>query len=182
MADKGEAVLASLSKRIINMEPDIIVSMDENEENTEEFVERMKNYNTKTKTKSDVSKFVEWLASITEHRNLVDIPPKELDNLLARFWLNVRKSDGTEYEPGSLSSFRQSIWRHLKEKQYSTNIMTDPAFQHSSAVLQAKRKDLKSQGKGNRPMKSEAFSPEDIDLFYSKHLLRTGLFINSITY
>jgi hypothetical protein len=172
MAEQGEAVLASLTKRIINMETDIFPdSKNYFEENTEDFVEKMKNYNTKVKTKSDLSKFTTWLKARNECRNLENMLPKELDGYLARFYLNIRKQDGTEYEPTSLSCFRQSVWRYLKDHGYSTNIMTDPVFIHSTDVLKAKRKELKSQGKGNRPQKSEAFSSQDLDILYSKNLI-----------
>ena len=53
----------------------------------------------KTKTKSD--------------RN----PPKDLDSIMARFFLSVLKKDGTEYEPDSLGSMYNSLDRHLRDMQ-----------------------------------------------------------------
>jgi hypothetical protein len=37
-----------------------------------------------------------------EHRDRY--PPKELDSIMARFFVGVLKKDGTEYEPDSLGS------------------------------------------------------------------------------
>jgi hypothetical protein len=60
-----------------------------------ESLEKNLNKNTKTKTKSD------------------RYPPKDLDSIMARFFLGVLKKDGTEYEPDSLGSMYNSLDRHL---------------------------------------------------------------------
>jgi hypothetical protein len=53
--------------------------------------------------------------SIGEERALGQIPPKELDSIMARFFLGVLKKDGTEYEPDSLGSKYNSLDRHLRD-------------------------------------------------------------------
>lgn len=168
MAEAGDRVLDSLAGRIM--------SLENNE--TRAFVDKMKNYNTKVKTKSDLAKFRNYLKeSQQELRAPETISSEELDGYLAKFMLNIRKNDGSEYEPDTLSSFRSSIWRELREKGYKHNIMTDPSFSHSTAVLLAKRKQLKSQGMGNKPMKSNPFSKEEIEILYQRKALGTSKFL-----
>ena len=75
----------------------------------------------------------------------------ELNNYLGRFYLSVRKTDGKEYEPDSLSGIQNSIDRYLSEKQYGLRIKTAEEFEHARQVLMAKRKSLKKEGKGNNP-------------------------------
>jgi hypothetical protein len=58
-----------------------------NDEDTMSFIEENRNKNTIYKTNSDLKIFKEWLASVRETRPLESIPPPELDNLLARFFL-----------------------------------------------------------------------------------------------
>ena len=41
--------------------------------------------------------------------------PKDLDSIMARFFLCVLKKDGTEYEPDSLGSMYNSLDRHLRD-------------------------------------------------------------------
>lgn len=167
MAEAGGRVLSSLAGRIISLENN----------DTRSFVEKMKNYNTKVKTKSDLGRFREYLQeSQHELRTPEAIPPEELDTYLAKFLLNIRKKDGSEYEPDTLSSFRSSIWRQLRQKGYKHNILSDPAFSHSSDVLLAKRKQLKSMGLGNRPNKSNPFTKEEIELLYERKALGTCKF------
>lgn len=40
---------------------------------------------------------------------------KDLDSIMARFFLGVLKKDGTEYEPDSLGSMYNSLDRHLRD-------------------------------------------------------------------
>ena len=48
-----------------------------------------------------------------EHRDRY--PPKDIDSIMARFFLGVLKKDGTEYEPDSLGSMYNSLDRHLRD-------------------------------------------------------------------
>jgi hypothetical protein len=40
---------------------------------------------------------------------------KDLDSIMARFFLGVFKKDGTEYEPDCLGSMYNSLDRHLRD-------------------------------------------------------------------
>ena len=66
------------------------------EAETFNFVESMKNANTKAKTMSDLKKFNEWLLSVGEERSIESIPPEILDLYMARFVLSIRKKNDKE--------------------------------------------------------------------------------------
>ena len=70
---------------------------------------------------------------------------------MSKFFISVRKQNGTEYEPGTLSGFQRSFQRYLHEKGSLINILKDNEFSKSREVLAAKRKNLVRQGKGNCP-------------------------------
>ena len=56
----------------------------------------------------------DFFTSIGEERAPGQIrPPKDLDSIMARFFLGVFKKDGTEYEPDCLGSRYNSLDRHL---------------------------------------------------------------------
>lgn len=57
------------------------------EEDCDSFIKENENKNTNYKTKSDVKLLFDWMRSISEQRDLEDIPPQGLDMLLARFFL-----------------------------------------------------------------------------------------------
>lgn len=60
----------------------------------------------------------------------------ELDHLLCKFLMNIRKKNGQEYEPDSISGFQRIIQRCLSEEGSSVN----KDFEKSRKVLAAKRK------------------------------------------
>ena len=72
--------------------------------------------------------------------NAKNVPTDALNKLLGKFFKDVRKQNGSEYEPDSLSSFQRSIQRRLKELKVSFNILKDEEFCRSREVLAAKRK------------------------------------------
>ena len=57
--------------------------------------------------------------------------------------------------------FYRSIDRYLRGEGYPASIMTSPEFETSRSVLNAKRKELKSLGMGNRPNKTQALTPKN---------------------
>ena len=52
---------------------------------------------------------------LNEARQLEDIPRQELDAILCRFFAEIRKQDGDEYEPESLAVMQSSLDCHLKK-------------------------------------------------------------------
>ena len=176
----AEQLLESLSNRILTLdgliEEQNAIRMNETENDTLAFVESMKNKNTKSKTTSDLKNFKEWMRNenLNEDRNLEDIPPRELDMYLARFFLTVRKQDKEEYEPDTLKSFQSSFLRYLAEKGYASNILKDDCFKHSRDVLMSKRKALKQKGLGNKVRRADAFTDDEMERFKQMKLLGKG--------
>ncbi|VDI57125.1 Hypothetical predicted protein [Mytilus galloprovincialis] len=131
----------------LNRADDIVPNVNEVDE-TAEFIEAMKNKNTKRKTASDVNIFTNWLSANNEHRKMEEIPVYELDKLLALFFMKVTKLDGTPYEPGTVKAFQSSISRYMTDK-LNISIIRDKEFNHSREVLSAKMKELKTMRLGN---------------------------------
>ena len=86
----------------------------------ESFIEERENPNTVKK------KNVALLTVST--REIAEIPPVYLNELLSEFILSVRTKEGQEYEPSSLRGMVASFERHLKRKSYPVSIINDPAF------------------------------------------------------
>ena len=124
---------------------------------------------TVTKTRSDLNAFKNyWREYENEEREIHNIPPSELDTLLCKFFINVRRKDGKEYEPSTLTSFQRSLQRHLTdEKSVKFNILKDEEFQRSRKVLASKRKQLVSQGLGNKPNATRALHANEEDRLWA---------------
>ena len=71
---------------------------------------------TSESTKTWLKVFNEWRVQRNEARQLEDILRQELDAILCRFFAEIRKRDGDEYEPESLAVLQCSLVRHLKKK------------------------------------------------------------------
>ena len=137
----------------------------------EEFILEQENKNTAQKTERDVRLLERFLKTKNEDRKIEDIPAVELNEYISQFIISVRTKDGNEYEPTSLRSLVASFERHLKKKSYSVSIINDLVFEKTRKVLQSKQKQLKKQGKGNKPKASVALTSEELKILYEKGLL-----------
>ncbi|XP_021371134.1 uncharacterized protein LOC110461792 [Mizuhopecten yessoensis] len=147
----GEEILEELAARIVELDELILEKetkrvMDtggrfNNATNdTEAFVENMRNKNTARETQSDIKIFTDYLMSQNKWRS-----PESIDSV--------------------------HINRYLQEKHYDVNILTDIKFKHSRDVLSAKMKNLKTQGKGNRPNAADSLNKEEVSILYEKGAL-----------
>jgi len=64
-----------------------------------------------------------------------------------------------------------SVERHLRRAGYGKSIIKDNDFQKTRDALKAKQKELKRQGKGNKPKATTALSDKEIDILYNEKVL-----------
>ena len=131
------------------------------------FIDKQKKINTVRSTKRDLKLFYEFVVKKGELRNIEHIPPTDLDILLSSFYIEIRKRDGSQYEPVSLTSVKASIERHLKDHdcEYSLH---DRMFSLSNRTLAAKKVELKKEGKGQKPNASPAVSSAEENLMWER--------------
>ena len=91
--------------------------------------------------------------------------PQKLCTILCKFFVGVRKPDGSNFEPVTLRGFLGSL---------GYSLIHGIEFVRVKEVLQAKSRELKSQGLGNEPLTAEAISDSEIDLFWSSNQLRSS--------
>ena len=94
--------------------------------------------------------------------------PTELDNLIGKYILSIRKADGEEYEPDTLTSYHRGIERYLQEHSYKYSIIKDREFEMSRYALASKRKELKQKGNGGKPNKYEPLTTEQETVLIEK--------------
>jgi hypothetical protein len=63
---------------------------------------------------------------VGEVRDVSEIGATEIDNYIGSYLLNVRKFDGTQYEPDT--SYHRVMDRYLRDKNYSHNVVIDKKF------------------------------------------------------
>ena len=130
-----------------------------------EYIESKTNKNTKRKMDQCVRRFREFFVESPhrETRDIGDIPAKTLDVLIGEFLIDLKKPDGSDYEPDSLTSFHCGIARYLQTIGYEYDIVKNSVFHTSKKVLEMRRRELKQSGKGNRPNRAESLSAEQED-------------------
>ena len=148
------------------------VGEKENEGNSQEEIETLvkeqKSENTTKKTVIDMKTFQRYLSSISKAGvEILHLPADVLDHLLAKFFKDICKINGDEYEPDMLSGFQRSIQRFLSDWKSPFNILVQKEFQMSRKVLAAKRKSLvQKAGKGNRPNATRSLTDEEEDKLF----------------
>ena len=129
------------------------------------------NKNTRKSTNLWVGIFKKWAALRNFEENLETYDVRELDNVLSKFYAEVRKENGDEYEPDSLKVMQASIDRFLREKGYPKSILRDNEFLNSKKVLEGKARNLRRNGLGKQPNKAKSLTEEEEKILWeSGHL------------
>ena len=145
--------------------------VDVQSEDISDFVDQQRNKNTLSKTFYDLKLLTSFLhqESINEHRPIYEIPPNELCTLLCRFFLSVRKADGSNYEPNTLHGLKSSYERHLRNHNYEYSLSKSVEFNRLRDVLKSKQRELKRQGLGNLKNRADAVTDEDIEKLWQSN-------------
>eukprot|EP00057_Strongylocentrotus_purpuratus_P018990 XP_011673464.1 PREDICTED: uncharacterized protein KIAA1958-like [Strongylocentrotus purpuratus] len=119
------------------------------EEEYEQLLQNKDTFNTKKSTKTSVTVFREYLAEKGHDSDFQLLGKSELAALLAKFYVEVRRTDGTHYKTSSLHSIRAGINRYLKSEYHEViDIIKDIEFTHCNVAFKAAKVELKKIGKG----------------------------------
>ena len=133
-------------------------------------IKSTENKSTMRKTAGHIKLLRQFMIENGDNREILSLSIEELDDTLSRYFLSVRKPDGTDYEPVTLRNQLGSFDRYLRQHDYGgqgvTLIGKDSQFKKTKSSLKSKQKSLKSEGRGNQPMKSDIPTSEELDTFY----------------
>ena len=79
---------------------------------------------------------------------------------------DVRKTDGTEYDPESFKVMIASIDRYLKSKAYPYSITTHRLFETSKSALEGKCRRLRAAGAGKRKNRAESLTTAEENVLW----------------
>ena len=126
------------------------------------------NANTAKSTGTWVKRFDKWRMERQTAQKLEEIPKERLDGILQLFFAEIRKNDGTNYEPDSLRTMLAALDRHLREKGSTFSILKDREFDASRKVLNGKAIELQEQGLGKRKHRADPVTEEEEELLWSR--------------
>ncbi|XP_052790186.1 uncharacterized protein LOC128224401 [Mya arenaria] len=133
------------------------------DDDLQDFVVKQKNKSTVNKTFYDLKLLSSYLHRVNEMHEISEIPQNELYNLLCKFFVCVKKPDGSSYEPTTLRGFLGSFERYLRDQNFGYSLIHGPKF--------AKQKQLKCEGLGNKPKRADPITDEGISqLWETKQL------------
>ena len=121
------------------------------------------------KTERDILGFQAYLKEQGKSEAFETFPPKYLDPLISGYISTLRKLDGGEYEPSTITGIMSSIDRYLRESDYEVNIQHSTLFKSARGTVKAKKAFLKSLGKGNCPNKAQPLTEQEIEILWTKN-------------
>ena len=135
--------------------------------NIQLFIEHSKTKNTSKSTDLWMRVYHSWAETRDAPSSIETLAPVDLDQILQTFYAEIKKKNGDDYEPNSLSNMQSAIDRYLKEKQYKFSIIRDREFTTSRAVLEGKARILRENGKGKRPNKASSLTSEEEEILWT---------------
>ena len=81
------------------------------------------NKNTKKSTETWLRTYLEWANEKKKPKSIENLSPEDLDEILGDFYAELKKKDGSDYEPESLGVMQASLDRYLKNKGYKVSII-----------------------------------------------------------
>ena len=84
-----------------------------------------------------------------------------MDVILQSFYAEIKKQNGDDYEPNSLSAMQASIDRYLKYNRYPNSLLRDRDFATCRSVLEGKARFLRENCKGNRPNRAHSLTKDE---------------------
>ena len=126
-------------------------------EQIQETIKEEENKNTIRSTNTWMRVWYSRAKSRQINESIETMAPATLDGVLQKFYLEVRKQDGSEYEPDSLKVMQAALERYLSTQKYPYSLINSLEFSSSRAVLEAKAKQLRMQKKESRPAATAFF-------------------------
>ena len=79
----------------------------------DELLQNIEEQKSKNTGRSTLNTWKSWCQNTGETRKVEEIPQEELNDLLKYFYWEIRKTNGEEFEPGSLRTIQRGLGRHL---------------------------------------------------------------------
>ena len=98
--------------------------------------------------------YLSWAKLRNKEQEIERLEPNRLNKILQQFYAEVKRKDGTDYEPSPLQNMQAALL--LKGSRFTYSLQTSRYFLNSRNVLERKARLLREQGKGKRSKKAVA--------------------------
>ncbi len=120
------------------------------DEEIEQKREDSKNQNTVVATKKSVRILMDYLTekNLLQGKALLDFTETELDDVLRKFYFELRQKNGEHYCNSSLKGIQYGIRRYFFENGKDYDIVNGSVFTKSRSDCTTVRKENKKEGRG----------------------------------
>jgi len=114
-----------------NMETNNLPAPDESRfplssnEQIQETLKQAENKNTNRSTATWMKVWSSWAKSRNIDVNMETMAPATLDEVFKKFYVEVRKQDGSEHEPDSLKVMQAALERYVSTRKYPYSIIIE---------------------------------------------------------
>ena len=129
----------------------------------EQLKAKPKKTNTTKSTCQWVPVYLSWAKIRNKEQEIERLESSRLDEILQQIYVEMKRKDGTDYEPSSLASMQATLDRRLREAGYMYSLLISRHFLNSRNILEGKARLLREQGKGKLPNKSCSLSNDEIE-------------------
>ena len=136
----------------------------------EELKAKVKNTNTTKSTCQWLCIYLSWAKLRNKQQETQRLEPSKLGKILRQFYAEVKRKDGTDYEPSSFANMQDDLDHHLREG-YIYFLLTSRHSLNSRNALKGKARHLGEQGKGKCPNKSCSLQS------FTKYMILTLVFM-----
>ena len=133
--------------------------------------DKNKNKNTEKSTNTWANKFADWRKEKGINISPAETSASELDEILQHFFAEVKKKDGSNYEPDLLRTMLGALDRYFRNAGYRFRIIRDDEFVECRQVLNGKAIELREMGKGKRRNKADGVTREEEEILWAKGVL-----------
>ena len=134
------------------------------------FKQNLKNQNTEYSTRTRVKNYKTWAKNNDKGECLEKLDPVDLNDVLEKYFSNVKKQEGGEYEPSTLVNIQAAIDRFLKECRYQCSILKAVVFKGLREALEGRRYLREVLYMGQKPNRAQSLSLQE-----EEELWRSGL-------
>ena len=133
-----------------------------------------KNKNTEKSTNTWAKRFTKWQEQKGLDVSVGKVSASELDKVLQHFFAELKKQDGSDYEPDSLRTMLGALDRHFRNIGHECRIIKDKEFAKCRQVLNGKAIELREMGKGKRKNEADIITEEEEEIMWKKGVLGDG--------
>ena len=126
------------------------------------------NKNTKKSIETCLRSYLEWTNEKKKPKSIENLSSEDLDEVLGDLYNEVKKKDGSDYEPDSLRVMQASLDRYLKNKGYKVSIIPGREFAKSNKIPKGKAIILRHEGRGTRPNATDALTREEEEMLWKE--------------